>query len=220
MSLLDDYCRDPEDAPAEWWANLITHALVAVVSLAGIVALMVATAATREPWRIVAAAVYGVGLVALYVASTCYHACRVDTVTRRRLRTIDHAAIYVFIACSYTPILLVPLRGPWGWSLLAVVWAAAVAGCFIKLFSRRRYGGWSTALYIIMGWVGVVAVKPGIAALPTAGSWWILAGGLAYTLGVPFYAWKSLPFGHAIWHLFVVAGSACHFVAIHRYVLA
>ena len=220
MTLLSDLFIDPEDPPAERWANLLTHGLVALVAAVAIVAMFVATVAERDVWRIVGSGVYGVGLLALYVASTCYHACRRDTLARRRWRTIDHAAIYVFIAATYTPLLIVPLRGPWGWSLLAVVWSVAAFGVWLKLFGRRRYGWWSTALYLLMGWVGVIAIRPMLANVPLAGVEWIVAGGLAYTLGVAFYAAKRLPFSHAIWHLFVALGSVCHFVAIRWYVLA
>lgn len=207
------------ESPAERWANVATHGAVTAAALAGVVALLIELAGT-DVWRVVGGTIYGFGLLSLYVASTAYHASVDGTRLRRRLRRIDHAAIYTFIAGSYTPLLLVPLRGPWGWTLLGVVWATAAVGCFLKLFRFRGDARWSTLLYLLMGWVGLVAIVPICRSIAPAGVAWILAGGVAYSVGVAFYAYERLRFHHAIWHAFVALGTVCHFVAIRRYVLA
>lgn len=208
------------ESPAERWANVATHGAVTAVAAAAIAIMLRHLVAAADAWRIVGGIVYGAGLLALYSASTAYHAVVARTRWKRRLRRIDHAAIYLFIAGSYTPLLLVPLRGAWGWTLLAVVWIGAAIGCYIKLFRGRGYGRWSTALYLVMGWVGFVAIVPICRTIALPGVVWILAGGVCYSAGVAFYAWHRLRFHHAIWHAFVAAGSLCHFVAIRGYVLA
>ena len=176
--------------------------------------LIVAAAGRGQAIEIVGAVIFGASLVILYGASTVYHSFA-HSHARRILRLIDHSAIYVLIAGSYTPFALGPLRGPLGYSLLAAVWAMAIAGVVLK--SLRGFGkGWlSTALYIGMGWISVLAIRPLITHVGAAGVWWLFAGGLCYTGGVVFYATdKRLRYGHAVWHLFVLAGSTCHFFAV------
>ena len=207
------------ETPAERWANVATHGAVTTVAAAACAILLTQLVALADARRIVAGIVYAVGLLALYGASTAYHSVVAGTAWKRRLRRIDHAAIYVFIAGSYTPVLLVPLRGGWGWSLLVVVWTTAVVGCYLKLFRFRGDARWSTLLYLLMGWVGFVAIVPICRTIALPGVVWILGGGVCYSAGVAFYAMHRLRFHHAIWHGFVAAGSVCHFIAIGRYVL-
>jgi hemolysin III len=135
------------------------------------------------------------------------------------LRVLDHSAIFLLIAGTYTPFALVSLRGPWGWTLLAIVWSLAAAGVTVKAVFGARWPVVSTALYIGMGWTVLIALKPLLAHVPPGGIAWLLAGGLAYTGGVVFYAWTRLRYGHAVWHVFVLAGSVCHYVAVVLYVV-
>jgi len=201
--------------PAEELANSLTHGLGTLLSLAGLVVLVTLAG---DPLRLVAFAVYGGSLVMLYAASTCYHAAR--SVRRKRLlRIVDHAAIYLLIAGTYTPVTLVALRGVWGWILFGLVWGLAVFGIIFTLLFVGRFKALTLGIYIAMGWIGVIAGKQLFVALPTGALVWLLVGGLSYTGGAVFYAWKRLPFNHAIWHLFVLGGSICHFIAVYRYVL-
>lgn len=196
---------------------MATHALGAALAIAALVVMVIRS--EGEAFRTVSSAVFGGTLVLLYTSSALYH-----TVTTPRkksvLQAMDHACIYLLIAGSYTPLTLVSLRGPWGWSLFGVVWFLALAGVLLKALCRgRRDTWWSTALYIGMGWIAVVAMGPMLRALPPAGVAWLVAGGLCYSLGVIFFSWRRLRFNHAIWHLFVLAGSACHVVATVVYIL-
>ena len=197
-------------------AHALTHGLGLVASIVGFVILVVAAARTGDPWRIVGCAVYGTTLILLYTASTLYHALS-RTRARRVFRVLDHSAIFLLIAGTYTPFTLVNLRGPWGWTLLGVVWGLAVLGVTTKSVFGTRWPILSTAIYIVMGWTVLVAVKPLLAHVPAAGVAWLVAGGVAYTGGVVFFAWERLRYSHAIWHLFVLAGSAFHFVAVLLY---
>ena len=199
-------------------AHSVTHGIGLLGAVAGLVLLLVLAAATRDPWRITACAIYASTLVLLYGTSTLYHAL---SATRARdvFRVLDHSAIYLLIAGTYTPFALVSLRGPWGWTLLAIVWSLALAGVTMKAVFGARWPIISTALYIAMGWVVIIAVKPLVAHVPPAGIAWLVAGGLAYTGGVAFYAWTKLRYSHAIWHLFVLAGSVCHYIAVVLYVV-
>jgi len=199
-------------------AHSVTHGVGLLAALAGLVALVVLTAATRDPWRITSCLIYASTLVVLYAASTLYHALS-GTRARQVFRVLDHSAIFLLIAGTYTPFALVSLRGPWGWTLLAIVWSLAVVGIAAKARFGARWPILSTALYIGMGWTVVIAVKPLVEHVPPAGIAWLVAGGLAYTGGVVFYAWTKLRYGHAIWHLFVLAGSVCHYIAVVLYVV-
>jgi hemolysin III len=198
-------------------ASMATHALGTALAIVALV--MMVVLAEGEAFRTVSAAVFGGTLVLLYGSSTLYHAVSCPR-KKPMLQALDHACIYLLIAGSYTPLSLVALRGPWGWSLFGVVWFMAVAGVLLKTLGRgKRDAWWSTALYIVMGWLAVFAFEPMLRALSPAGVAWMVAGGLCYTLGVIFFAWKRLRFNHAIWHLFVLAGSACHVVATALYIL-
>ena len=196
---------------------MATHALGTALAIGALVAMILV--ADGEVFRTVSASVFGGTLVLLYLSSTLYHATSCE---RRKplLQALDHACIYLLIAGSYTPLTLVALQGPWGWSLFGIVWMMAFGGVLLKTLSRgKRDSWWSTALYIVMGWLAVIAWGPMIRALPVAGVAWMVAGGLCYTLGVIFFSWRRLRFNHAIWHLFVLAGSACHVIATVLYIL-
>lgn len=199
-------------------AHSVTHGIGLLAAVAGLFVLLVLASATGDPWRITACAIYATTLVLLYAASTLYHALSA-TRARRVLRVLDHSAIFLLIAGTYTPFALVSLRGPWGWTLLVIVWSLAVLGVTAKALFGARWPIISTALYIGMGWVVVVAVRPLVQHVPPAGIAWLLAGGLAYTGGVVFYAWTRLRYSHAIWHVFVLAGSVCHYIAVVLYVV-
>ena len=199
-------------------AHSVTHGIGLLASVAGLVILLVLAAATHDPWRITTCAIYASTLVLLYAASTLYHALSA-TRARAILRTLDHSAIFLLIAGTYTPFALVSLRGPWGWTLFGIVWGLALLGVALKAAFGARWPIFSTGLYICMGWVVIVAVKPLVAHVPPAGIAWLAAGGLAYTGGVVFYAWTRLRYSHAIWHVFVLAGSLCHYVAVVLYVV-
>ena len=199
-------------------AHSVNHGIGLLGAVAGLALLIVLVAATRDPWRITACAIYASTLVLLYGTSTLYHALSA-TRARNLFQVLDHSAIYLLIAGTYTPFALVSLRGPWGWTLLAIVWSLAVAGVTMKAVFGARWPIISTALNIAMGWVVIIAVKPLVAHVPPAGIAWLVAGGLAYTGGVVFYAWTKLRYSHAIWHLFVLAGSVCHYIAVVLYVV-
>jgi hemolysin III len=194
-------------------ANTITHGIGLLLSVVGFVVLLVLAALRGTAWHIVACSIYGATLICLYTASTLYHAV-ISPRVKRALRIFDHSAIYLLIAGTYTPFLLVSLRGPWGWSLFGVIWGLALAGVLFKIWFVERFVILSTAVYIAMGWLVVIAAKPVITHVPSTALIWLLAGGLAYTGGVIFFAAKRIPYSHAIWHLFVLAGSICHYFAV------
>lgn len=198
-------------------ANSLTHAVGLVLSVAGLCVLVYLGVVRDEALHVASAGVYGVTLVALYAASTLYHAFRKPEI-KRVLRILDHCAIYLLIAGSYTPFVLVGIGGGWGWTLFGIVWSMAVAGILFKVFFTGRFAVLSTAAYVGMGWLGVVAFKPLIESLPINAIVWLVLGGVLYTAGTIFYH-RKLPYSHALWHLFVLAGSACHFIAIGLYVL-
>lgn len=199
-------------------ANALTHGLGLLLALAGVPVLIVLAVLRGTAWHVVGVAVYGVSLILLYGASTLYHAL-VYARGKRVLQTVDHAAIYLLIAGTYTPFALVNLRGAWGWTLLGIVWGVSLLGIVWKVFYAGRFAIISTALYIALGWVAIVAVKPLLRAVAWEGLLLIAAGGVAYTAGVIFFAAERWRFNHAVWHLFVIAGSLCHYFAVLRYVL-
>ena len=201
------------DGPGEELANALTHGLGAVAALAGGAVLITLAALHGDRWQLAGAIVFGICLLALYVASTLYHAVA-HPLAKARLKVVDHCAIYLLIAGTYTPFTLIGLRGPWGWGLFAAIWSLALAGVVFKLFFTGRFRRLSTFIYIAMGWLVLVAFKPLLDALDPWTLGWLLAGGACYTLGTLFYHRPSLRFSHAIWHLFVVAGSVCHYVAV------
>jgi len=205
-------------------ANTLTHGLGIILAVAGTAVLLTAAQARSAPHATIACAVYGATMIVLYLASTLYHGAGIQHANgtappRPRLRAFDHIAIFLLIAGTYTPYVLITLRGVWGWSLFTIVWSLAVLGTVFELTHLRRYRGAMVALYIGMGWVGIAAIKPLVAALAPAGLWLLFGGGAAYTLGVIVYKMKSLRYHHAIWHVFVLAGSAMQYFSILRYVV-
>jgi hemolysin III len=203
-----DYSRGEE------LAHCATHGLGVLASLAGIAWLLATAVANGAgPWRATGGVVFGASALLLFTTSVLYHGTT-SARLRPRLRLLDHSAIYVLIAGTYTPFALGVLGGAWGWTLFGLVWGLALAGIAAKLTLGFRFPLASTLLYLAMGWIGVVAARPLMQSLTPAELGWIVAGGLAYTAGVPFYLWKKRPYAHAVWHLFVLAGVACHFVAV------
>ena len=204
--------------PTEERINIISHALGLFFSVAGVVLLVVKAATYGSAVHIVSVSVFGASLVVLYTSSTFYHSAT-DPTMRKALRTVDHAAIYILIAGSYTPFALVTLGGTLGWTIFGLAWGMAITGITLKLFFTGRFDRLSTSMYVFMGWMMVFAIKPLIAALSSQGLAWLAAGGIAYTVGALLYSIKKMPFGHAAFHLLVLAGSACHFVAVYFFVL-
>jgi len=196
-------------------ANSVSHGIGALGALVALPYLVLA-ASRHGAAAIVGAAVFGTTLALLYLCSTFYHALA-HTRAQRVLRILDHSSIYLLIAGTYTPFTLGVLQGPWGWTLFGLVWALALVGVLIKSSGRFKYPRLSTGLYLAMGWLIVAAALPLWRAMPRWGLFWLAAGGLAYTGGVVFYAAKRLRYGHFVWHLFVMTGSACHLVAVLKY---
>jgi hemolysin III len=196
-------------------ANSVSHGVGFLAALA-ILPVLVGGAARQGTAAVVGALVFGVSAALLYFTSTLYHAIPAQR-AKRVLRVVDHGAIYVLIAGTYTPFTLGVLRGAWGWTLLGLIWGLAALGIVLKAMGGIRYPKASLALYLAMGWLVVVAAKPLWQLLPAWGLIWLAAGGLAYTAGVGFYAASRLPYRHFVWHLFVLAGTACHAVAVLRY---
>jgi hemolysin III len=199
-------------------ANAVTHGIGVALSSAGLAILVAFSALYGNVWHVVSTAIYGSSLVILYAASTLYHSL-VNERAKRVFKILDHAGIYLLIAGSYTPFTLVTLRGPWGWSLFGTIWGLAVVGIALEAFWVGRRKWLSALVYIGMGWLVVIAIKPLVAALPTAGFALLAAGGLAYTGGTAFYVIKRVRYMHAIWHIWVLGGSLCHFLAVILYVI-
>ncbi|MDB5832116.1 MAG: hemolysin [Caballeronia sp.] len=198
--------------------NSVTHLVGTVLSVAGLATLVTMAAMERDPYKIVSFAVYGAMLLTLYTISTLYHWVRSPR-AKAVLQKCDHSAIYLLIAGSYTPFTLVTLRGPWGWSLFGVSWGLAALGIVQELTLGRRTRSVSMVIYVMMGWLALVAIRPLVSALPPAGTAWLLAGGLIYSAGIYFFINdERIRHGHGIWHLFVLGGSLCQFVSIARYV--
>jgi hemolysin III len=196
-------------------ANSVTHGVGLLASLVA-APVLIFVAARGDAWQVVGSTVFAVTLVAMYAASTLYHSLPPSR-AKRVFRILDHGAIYLLIAGTYTPFTLGVLRGAWGWSLFGLVWALAITGVVLKSVRGFRHPRVSTGVYLLMGWLVVVAIKPMMASLPLAGQLWLLAGGLAYTGGIVFYILDHKRYVHAVWHLFVLGGSSCHFVAVLLY---
>lgn len=199
-------------------AHALTHGIGAALSIAALVVMLMWSVAYGDVWHVVAASIYGASLILLYTASTLYHAFPWPKV-KAYFQQLDHAAIFILIAGTYTPFALINLRGPWGWTLLGVVWGIALIGVAIELGVKNPPKWLSLSLYLGLGWMAVIAIKPMLDNVEMTGLLLLLGGGLAYTLGVVFYVWRSLPYHHAVWHLFVLAGSIFHFFSIFYYVL-
>jgi hemolysin III len=203
---------------AEEIAHAITHGVGLLLSVAGLTILAVFATLRGEAWHIVSCSIYGSTLVLLYAASTFYHALPAPR-AKAVFRVLDHAAIYVLIAGTYTPFTLVNLRGGWGWALFGVVWGLAIFGVVLEAVARQRVRVLSLVLYLGLGWLAAIAVKPLFDSVGAGGLALLLLGGLAYTGGVVFYCWQRLPYHHAIWHIFVLAGSVFHYFAVLFFVI-
>ena len=211
--------KDSEDtSPKEEMANSITHGIGIALSLAAFIILVVYASRQGDKWKIISLSIYSTSLVLLYTASTLYHSFTAPKI-KHYLKIFDHSAIYLLIAGTYTPFMLVLLRDSIGWTFFIAIWCFALLGISFKLFFVHRFRLLSTIIYLIMGWMAIIAFKPLVNNIPEEGLHWILAGGICYSLGVIFYLWKKLLYNHAIWHLFVLGGSICHFFAILFYVL-
>jgi hemolysin III len=199
-------------------ANSVTHGIAAALSVAGLTLLVVLSVLYGDVWRVISFSVYGSTLILLYMSSTLYHSFQHPRV-KRIFRMIDHASIYLLIAGTYTPFLLVSMRGAWGWTLLVVIWGLALLGIGFETLFIDRFRKLSTLAYVLMGWLGVIAAKEMLVTVPPGGLILLAVGGVTYTAGVIFYVWRKLPYHHAIWHLFVIGGSICHYFAILLYLL-
>ena len=199
-------------------ASSVIHGIGIVLSIAGLATLVAFAALHGNALAVVSCAVFGASLVLLYTASTLYHSISVAA-AKPALRALDHMAIYLLIAGTYTPFTLIALPGAWGWSLFVAVWALALAGIALELGLLRRYHKLAVLLYVGMGWIGMIAFKPLSEHLQNGGMLLLIGGGVAYTAGVPFYLWRRLPYHHALWHVFVLAGSVLHFFAVLLYVI-
>ena len=203
---------------AEEIANGVTHGVGTLLSVAALTLLVTLAALQFDVWRVVSFSIYGATLILLFLSSTLYHSFQSPGV-RSVFKTLDHCSIYLLIAGTYTPFLLVTMRGMLGWVLFAVIWGLALTGIIVKLVLGPGYKKLSVVTYLVMGWLVLFASKELLANLAIEGIYWLVAGGVIYTVGVVFYLWKQLPFNHAIWHLFVLAASMCHFFAMLFYVL-
>ncbi len=209
----------PKHPRREELYNSITHGLGALLSVAGLVVLVVLSALQGDPWRVVAVSIYGATLVLLYMASMLYHGVR-----RLRLKylfeILDHIGIYLLIAGTYTPFMLISLRGTLGWTLLGIIWTLALLGIALKPFLVHRLRRLSPVIYLAMGWMVVVAIPEMLTHIPDIGLIMLAGGGLSYSVGVLFYIWKKLPYHHTVWHIFVLVGSTCHYFAVLSVVLS
>lgn len=194
----------------------ITHGVGAVLSLAALVILVYFAGTKGDVWRVVSFSVYGFTLFFLYLSSTLYHSILIEKV-KKVFRVFDHVSIYLLIAGSYTPITLVAMRGAWGWTIFGVIWGLALLGIVLNIISIEKTKIVSTILYVLMGWLIIIAVKPMLQMVPTGLFAWLLGGGILYTLGVIFYVCRKIPFNHGIWHLFVLGGSVLHYLGFLLY---
>ena len=199
-------------------ANAITHGIGTVLSVAALVVLIVFASLKGTSWHVVSFTIYGVTMLILYVNSTLVHSFREGKV-KDLFEFFDHSSIYLYIAGSYTPFMLVAIRGPLGWTLFGIVWGFAIVGCLFKAFFVKKFLFMSTIFYILMGWMIVIAWNPLTEVVPSGGMTLLALGGIMYTLGTVFYVWRGFPYHHAIWHLFVLAGSILHFLSVFLYLI-
>lgn len=197
-------------------ANSITHGIGAALSIVALVLLVVFASQYGDTWRVVSLSIYGLTLFMLYLASTLYHSFT-NRRAKRFFRILDHSSIYLLIAGTYTPVTLVPMRGPWGWVIFGLIWAIAIGGITAKIFLIGKYKFVSVLIYLAMGWLVIIAFKPLLQMVPKGLIIWLLIGGTSYTLGIIFYACKKVPYFHFIWHLFVLGGSISHFFGMLLY---
>ncbi len=211
----------PEDdgelrTPQEEFVHALTHGIATLCAILGTI--MLIRDAAGSPRAVVSVTIFGASLIVLFLSSTLYHSVQQER-ARRFFHALDHISIYLLIAGTYTPICLIALRGPLGWTFFGVLWGFAAVGTVFKIFFTGRYRALSLLFYLLMGWIVIIRVDRTIEALGSDGFAWLLAGGLAYTAGVPFFAWRSRRWTHAVWHVFVFLGAACHFWTVLRYVV-
>jgi hemolysin III len=199
-------------------SHSITHGIGSILSIAALIILVVFASRQNDVWKIVSFSIYGISLVLLYLSSTLYHSLSF-TKANKVFQRIDHSMIFVLIAGTYTPVLLIALRDSLGWVLFGLIWGLAILGIVLKNIFFKKLQILSLILYLIMGWLVVFAIKPLLESVPFGMMIWFLAGGLSYTIGVVFYVWKKLPYSHFIWHLFVLGGSITHFLGIFFYLI-
>ncbi|AXG68543.1 hemolysin-III related [Kordia sp. SMS9] len=205
-------------SPLEEKLNIISHAIGVLLGIVALIFLVIHGVQNGTAVHVVSFTIYGASIIILYLASTLYHKAT-SPILRNRLRIFDHAAIYVLIAGTYTPYALVTLEGTIGWTIFGLAWGFAIVGITMKLFFTGKFDKLSTLMYVFMGWIIIFAINPLIANLSSEGLFWLFAGGIFYTVGAILYSIRQLPFNHAIFHVFVLAGSACHFVSVYAYVL-
>lgn len=210
------HLRSPELLAKEELANSLTHGFALLMSLIGLVNLVVHAVLHGAAIHLITVNVFCASMITLFAASTVYHGVS-NPALKKICRIVDHASIYILIAGTYTPVSLLMLPPAWGWTLFGTIWGLALFGVIFKLFFTGRFDKVSTAVYLLMGWMAVVAIKPLVENMPTGGLVLMLAGGLSYSIGVIFYRWDKLPYGHAIWHLFVFGGAAFHYFMIALY---
>lgn len=198
--------------------NSISHGIGALLSIAALVIIVSFASITGDVWRIVSFSIYGFTLFFLYMSSTLYHSVLYEK-AKKVFRVFDHVSIYLLIAGSYTPITLVAMRGTWGWTIFAVIWSLALLGIILNIISIEKTKIFSTVLYVLMGWLIIIAAKPMLQMIPSGFFPWLLTGGIIYTLGVVFYICKKIPFNHGIWHLFVLGGSVIHYLGFLFYLV-
>lgn len=206
-ALIPPYTRGEEIA------NWLTHGAGAILSLGGLALLVAGASARGNAWHVVSFAIFGLSMLGLYLISTLFHLSQSEG-RRWFFQRLDHAAIFLFIAGTYTPFLLTNLRGPWGWTLFGLIWTICGVGAVLKLLASPEKKAVSVVAYLCAGWLIVVAIRPLLLTVPSRALWYLLAGSLCYTLGVPFFLWHRLRYHHALWHSFVLGGSACHFIAV------
>lgn len=202
-----------EQTRSEEIVNAILHGIGVGLSIAALVVLIIYASIHGDTWHLVSFSIYGATLIILYLASTLYHSFPKGK-WKNILHVVDHSSIFLLIAGTYTPVTLTAMRGPWGWSIFGVIWGIALLGIILKIFWMGKIKYLSVGLYVIMGWLIVIGIKPLIDSLETFSLIFLLAGGLAYTIGIIFYIWRRLKYSHGIWHLFVLAGSICHFFTV------
>jgi hemolysin III len=210
---LDRIPLSPKQSPREEIANAITHGIGVGLSIAALVVLVVYAARISDTWKIVSFSIYGATMIILFLSSTLYHAFPQPYV-KRFFRILDHSSIFLLIAGTYTPVTIGTMRGGWGWTMFGIIWGLTIAGICLKVFAMRIPKWVSLVIYLLMGWILIIALRPLLACVSTKFLIWVLIGGFFYSMGVIFYTARKMPYHHAIWHLFVLIGCACHFVAM------
>ncbi|GAB4178262.1 MAG: hemolysin III family protein [Calditrichia bacterium] len=197
--------------------NSISHGIGVVFGIVALVLMILKSSEYSDNRYLASALIFGISIIVLYLNSTLYHSFPWARV-KHLFKILDHISIYFLIAGTYTPFMLITLKGVWGYTIISIIWGLSILGLIFKLFFVGRFNKLSTLLYVLMGWTAIFAIKPLMQALPTGGVWLVISGGIVYTVGAVFYLWKKLPFNHGIWHLFVLGGTVLHFIAVYVYV--